>query len=535
MRTIRFRMATPLATVLALLLVACAGTGQSSRGRDPATRIRRDLVDQHLAELVAKFDQALAAHEAEDFPTLQRIRQTAFCENASSLATAGGAPGQVHAVDAACRYLSQLPSRRAPRASGSPSPAVATDSTVEPLPPDSVQQLRGFWGEFISHDPGQQPQQPEQVAGENGEEDAEERPLPSLPDIDATLRRDLARPAPICSATTIPCLDGVESISPVKSVSSAFSVADPALLLRLRAATDLSKIDRAWRFRIGPKTDVLVLLVDSWFVLMRVNVNACRLEPLTIIKTTCTICEVAPVDLLHDGGRQILFLANDKSGQGGLEASVFMLNRFAFTAIWTGHLFYMENLGTNESGFQFVPSPDRPKGPLDIRESQTRKVGKVQVAETHRLVWAVAKYSPNDSPKERAVQAKNNQKLEAARIKLKIQLEAQRVARERAGARERERTINAALERIPVWLVECENLQKQYVQLDGTRATFVRQGRLKEINRLVPSIRRVQASLAKVANNLRGGFLGLRDAGAAPEVVNGAAQNIEARCPVSVR
>ena len=58
------RMATPPTTVLALLFVACAGTGQSSRGRDPATRIRRDLVDQHLAELVAKFDQALAAHEA---------------------------------------------------------------------------------------------------------------------------------------------------------------------------------------------------------------------------------------------------------------------------------------------------------------------------------------------------------------------------------------------------------------------------------------------------------------------------------------
>lgn len=112
------RMATPPTAVLALLFAACAGTGQSSRSGDPATRIRRELVDQHLVELVAKFDQALAAHEADDFPTLQRIRRTDFCELARSLATAGGAPGQVHAVDAACRHLSQLPARRAPRVPG---------------------------------------------------------------------------------------------------------------------------------------------------------------------------------------------------------------------------------------------------------------------------------------------------------------------------------------------------------------------------------------------------------------------------------
>jgi hypothetical protein len=247
----------------------------------------------------------------------------------------------------------------------------------------------------------------------------------SLASVDAN-----AAPLRYCGEDGVSCLSRVVNREQLAKVSKSFS-SDSAPLLKAvaqAARKPVEDVDSVWEIVIGPpRAKVIVAaLAEGSFVPFLVNENVGKLTrlsfspPLGLVHRR-DVRSAAPVDVLGDGGRQLLLAGDTLGGSGVGQASVFIyrLKGNVLECILDGELDSDSSIGPpgdsdvyemNSTSYTWNPRPGAPAG---IVATSTRTLGRLKSTRKLRIEWNGSQFAVVETPADRALQQKEEDRFDA--------------------------------------------------------------------------------------------------------------------------
>ena len=238
-----------------------------------------------------------------------------------------------------------------------------------------------------------------------------------------------ATPLRYCGDESTACLPRAHDRDQIEAVSKRFLV-DLAPLRRSIAQTvrkSMEEIESIWVIAVGPpKSSVVVALVEGSFVAFLVNESIGKLQRLTFSPALSLVHRrdiraVAPVDMLRDGGRQLLFVADTMAGSGLGQASisVYRLQGVTLQGVFSDAL--DENTLIGDSGdyadvtntsFTWLPPSPKEGVTAAILATRTHTLGRAKAKRAIRHEWNGSQFAPVEQPGERAAQKREADRFE---------------------------------------------------------------------------------------------------------------------------
>lgn len=235
------------------------------------------------------------------------------------------------------------------------------------------------------------------------------------------LKRRLAVPA-LCGATTFPCVGEIKDTGQLRKQSQWFAIESESTRdsIARAARCEPDEIDEIWSVAIGPPlTHILVTLIDSQLLVLKVDLDGQSFAPVELVPPFPSpgrrdTRAVAIVDLLQDGGRQLLLASDGASGSGLGQTlvGVYRLQAQRLVRIFEEELDFnfaldfddgvWENRWTTLHWGTELSSPRRPL----VHANKTRTLGDLRATRSVEYEWDGKRFhQPNKAGDESAEDA----------------------------------------------------------------------------------------------------------------------------------
>jgi hypothetical protein len=243
-------------------------------------------------------------------------------------------------------------------------------------------------------------------------------------------------PPPPCGSDRFRCVERIESASRLREESTRFAIQSDELRQAVATASQCSAdaVGEIWSLVVGPPhTHLVVALLDGQLVVLKVDFDGRTFAPVELVPPfpspgRCDTRAVATVDVLQDGGRQLL-LASDGisgSGLGQTVAAVYRLDGGRLASIFEAELDFNIWLDINDGTaveersttlqWSRESTPDKQPRILTVT---TRTLGEVRSVRDVEYEWNGTTFLPANRDQEIVASREEQARFDAEEARLR--------------------------------------------------------------------------------------------------------------------
>lgn len=241
-------------------------------------------------------------------------------------------------------------------------------------------------------------------------------------------------PPPSCGTNEFRCVEGIETVEQLREESTRFAIHSDGVRQAVATAAKCSTgdVQQIWSLVVGPPhTHLVVVVLDAQLVVLKVDFDGRTFAPVELAPSfpspgRCDTRVAATLDVLRDGGRQLLLASDGVSGSGlgqtvttlyrldgGRLASIF--DTELYFNIWLDDGNVVEERTTTIQWLPGLGAGDRAR----IRTITTRTLGEVRSVRAVDHEWNGATFQMANREQEMVVAREEEERFIAEEVRLR--------------------------------------------------------------------------------------------------------------------